>query len=102
MGYDPTTGMYTPDKPKGPTQRAVGEIAPESGLAVTGTERNFAKEGEARKIGYSAEYILSRGGINAQGYFNDTPLSGQLTAAEQKQVRLPNGNTDTAAMARIL
>ena len=50
----------------------------------------------------SKEYIDSRGGINAQGYYNDVPLSGQLTAAEQKQVRLPDGSTDTAAMATIL
>jgi hypothetical protein len=102
MAYDPISGRYKPDTPKTVTQRSVGSVAPESGLTVTGSERNFAKEAEARRIGYSAEYILSRGGINAQGYFNDTPLSGQLSATEQKQVTLPNGTTDTVAMARIL
>lgn len=81
---------------------SVGTQSPVSGLTITGSERNTAKEKEALDIGYSKEYIASRGGINSQGYFNDTPLSGQLTAEEQKQVRLPNGNTDTMAMARIL
>ena len=72
------------------------------GAGITGTDRNIAKEIEAAKIGYSAEYIASRGGINSQGYFNDVALSGQLTAAEQQSVRLPNGSTNTAAMAKIL
>jgi hypothetical protein len=72
------------------------------GVGITGTDRSVAKEIEAAKIGYSAEYIASRGGINSQGYFNDVALSGQLTAEEQKQVRLPNGNTNTQAMADIL
>ena len=80
----------------------VGSQSPVSGLTITGSQRNAAKEAEALSIGYSKEYIASRGGINSQGYFNDTPLSGQLTAAEQKQVTLPNGRTDTMAMARIL
>ena len=72
------------------------------GVGITGTDRNVAKEIEAAKIGYSAEYIASRGGINSQGYFNDVPLSGQLTAAEQQSVRLPDGTTNTQAMADIL
>ena len=61
------------------------------GVGITGTDRNIAKEIEAFKLGYSQEYIASRGGLNSQGYFNDVALSGQLTAEEQKQVRLPNG-----------
>ena len=81
---------------------SVGSQSPASGLTITGSQRNAAKEAEALSIGYSKEYIASRGGINSQGYFNDTPLSGQLTAEEQKQVTLPNGRTDTIAMARIL
>lgn len=80
----------------------VGTQSTVTGLTVTGSERNAAKEKEALDIGYSQQYIASRGGINSQGYFNDTPISGQLTAEEQKQVRLPNGNTDTIAMAKIL
>lgn len=94
-GIDPTTG-------KPPAATTIGMVSPSSGLTITGTERNAAKEAEARALGYTKEYIASRGGINAQGYFNDTPLSGQLTAEEQKQVRLPDGKTDTNAMAAIL
>ena len=63
--------------------------------------RSAAKEKEALSV-VSQEYINSRGGINAQGYYNDVPLSGQLSAAEQAQVRNPDGTTDTFAMAKIL
>jgi len=95
------TGV-NPTKGKPPAATQIGMVSPSSGLTITGTQRSAAKEKEALDIGYTKEYIASRGGINNQGYFNDTPLSGQLTAEEQKQVRLPNGNTDTMAMARIL
>lgn len=87
---------------KPPPALEIGKVSAASGLTITGTERNAAKEAEARAIGYTKEYLASRGGINSQGYFNDTPTSRQLTAEEQRQVRLPNGNTDTAAMATIL
>lgn len=87
---------------KPPAAGGIGSISPATGLTITGTERNKAKEAEAQAIGYTKEYIAARGGINAQGYWNDVPLSGQLTAEEQKQVRLPNGSTNTAEMARIL
>jgi hypothetical protein len=87
---------------KPPAAGGVGSISAASGLAITGTERNAAQEAEAIRIGYTKEYIASRGGINAQGYFNDTPTSRQLTAEEQRQVTLPNGNTNTQAMLDIL
>lgn len=87
---------------KPPAATTIGMVSPSSGLTITGTERNAAKEAEARSIGYTKEYIASRGGINSQGYFNDTPLSGQLSAAEYKSVTLPGGNIDTMGMARIL
>jgi len=99
--YNPLSGMTATPAAKA-NVGSVGSVSDVSGLTVTGNERNTAKEAEARSIGYSKEYITSRGGINSQGYFNDTPISGQLTAAEQKQVRLPDGTTDTGAMARIL
>jgi hypothetical protein len=95
------TGV-NPTKGKPPAATVVGMVSPSSGLTITGTERNFAKEKEALDIGYTKEYIASRGGINAQGYFNDTPISRQLTAEEQRQVRKPDGTTDTKAMADIL
>ena len=94
-GVDPSTG-------RPPAATSIGMVSPSSGLTITGTERNAAKEAEARAIGMTSEYIASRGGINAQGYFNDTPLSGQLSAAEQKQVTKPDGSVNTAAMAEIL
>jgi hypothetical protein len=87
---------------KPPAAGGIGSVSPATGLTITGTERNKAKEAEALAMGMTKEYLAARGGINAQGYFNDTPISGQLTAAEQKQVRLPDGSTNTAEMARIL
>jgi hypothetical protein len=87
---------------KPPSATEIGMVSPSSGLVITGTERNMAKEREAMNIGYTKEYIASRGGINSQGYFNDTPLSGQLTAEEYKKVTKPDGTIDTPAMARIL
>jgi hypothetical protein len=95
------TGV-NPTKGRPPAATTIGMVSPSSGLTITGTERNAAKEAEARAIGMTKEYIASRGGINAQGYFNDTPISGQLTAEEQKQVRKPDGTTDTNAMAAVL
>ena len=85
-----------------PTGLGVGTVSPVSGLTITGTQRTAAKEKEAMAIGYTKEYIDSRGGINAQGYFNDTPLSGQLSAEEYRSVTKPDGTIDTPSMARIL
>jgi hypothetical protein len=65
-------------------------------------ERNAIKELEAQRSGTSKEYIESRGGINAQGYFNDVPETQQLTAEERKSVTKPDGTIDTNAMLGIL
>ena len=94
-GIKEITGGY---KPVATPKDATGM----QGVGITGTDRNVAKEIEAAKLGYSPEYIASRGGINTQGYFNDVALSGQLTAEEQRSVRLPNGTVNTQAMADIL
>jgi hypothetical protein len=94
-GIKEITGGY---KPVATPKDATGM----QGVGITGTDRNVAKEIEAAKLGYSPEYIASRGGLNSQGYFNDVPLSGQLTAAEQKSVTLPNGTVNTAAQAKIM
>jgi hypothetical protein len=107
LGLPPLTTPVSTGTPFGqagsaPVVGSVGTVSAVSGLTVTGSERNSAKEAEARAIGYTKEYITSRGGINSQGYFNDTPISGQLTAEEQRQVRKPDGTTDTKAMADIL
>ena len=87
---------------KPPAAQGVGSVSPISGMTITGTERNASKEAEAMKIGYTKEYIASRGGINAMGYFNDTPTSGQLNADEYKSVTKADGTINTAAMAEIL
>jgi hypothetical protein len=94
-GVNPATG-------KPPAATEVGMISPSSGLAITGTERNMAKEREAMNLGMTKEYIASRGGINSVGYFNDTPLNRQLTAEEYKSVTKPDGTIDTIAMLAIL
>ena len=94
-GINPTTG-------RPPSATEVGMVSPSSGLVITGTERNMSKERQAMDLGYTKEYIASRGGINSQGYFNDTPLSGQLTADEYRTVTKKDGTIDTPAMARIL
>jgi hypothetical protein len=87
---------------KPPAALEIGMVSAASGLTITGTERNMAKEREAMNIGYTAEYIASRGGINSQGYFNDTPLYSQLSAEEYKSVTNPNGTINTQAQADIL
>ena len=50
----------------------------------------------------NADYVASRGGINAQGYYNDVPAYQQLTANERKSVTLANGHIDTSGMLAIL
>jgi hypothetical protein len=72
------------------------------GSGIIETNRSMAKEIEAAKLGYSPEYIASRGGLNAQGYFNDTPLTGQLTAEEEKSITKADGTIDSNAMLEIL
>ena len=96
-GIEKITGGYTP---LATDTKYAGMWA--DTITITGTDRNLAKEIEAANLGYSKEYIASRGGLNSQGYWNDVPLSGQLTAEEQKAVRLPDGTTNTQAMAGIL
>ena len=49
-----------------------------------------------------ADYVYSRGGVNAQGYYNDVPAYQQLTANERKSVTLANGHIDSMGMLAIL
>lgn len=60
-----------------------------------------AKTAEAIAIVGAAE-VERRGGVNAQGYFNDVEEFRQLTANERASVTLPNGNINTNAMLAIL
>ena len=50
-----------------------------------------AKTAEAISIVGAAE-VQRRGGVNAQGYFNDVPAYQQLTASERASVLIDNGN----------
>jgi hypothetical protein len=65
-------------------------------------DRNAAKEAEARRAGFTQAQIDARGGINAQGYFNDVPVTQQLTAEEYKSVTKPDGTIDSDAALAIL
>jgi hypothetical protein len=60
-----------------------------------------AKTAEAISI-VGAEQVAARGGVNAQGYFNDVPAYAQLTANERASVTLSNGNINTQGMLSIL
>ena len=61
-----------------------------------------AKTAEAISIVGAAE-VQRRGGVNAQGYFNDVPAYQQLTASERASVLIDNGNrVNTDKMLDIL
>jgi hypothetical protein len=64
---------------------------------VVGSEIDPIKTAEAISIVGAAE-VERRGGVNAQGYFNDVEKFRQLTANERKAVTLENGHIDSMAM----
>jgi hypothetical protein len=66
-----------------------------------GLTRNAAKTAEAIGI-VGKEEVERRGGVNAQGYFMDVPVSQQLSAAEYKSVTKADGTIDSDAMLAIL
>lgn len=76
------------------------DLAKESGDIVSNAI-DPAKTAEAIGI-VGAEQVARRGGVNAQGYFNDVPVYQQLTANERKSVTLANGHIDSMAMLAIL
>jgi hypothetical protein len=105
VAYNPLTGKFTPassytqqtgrDMPSNvgtPFGQAAGTPAP---------VRDAAKEAEAIAV-VGKEEVERRGGINPQGYFNDVPLSQQLTAEEYKRVTLPDGTIDSLAALDII
>ena len=65
------------------------------------TAIDAAKTAEAIAI-VGAEQVAARGGVNAQGYFNDVPAYQQLTANERASVTLSNGNINTQGMLSLL
>ena len=62
-------------------------------IAINSTVSNVGGTGLS-----GAAYVASRGGVNAQGYYNDVAAHKQLTANERKAVTLENGHIDTMAM----
>jgi hypothetical protein len=94
-GINPTTG-------KPPAAGGIGSISVSSNLPISSLERDKTQEAVALAAGVTPEYIASRGGINSQGYYNDTSLIRQLTAEERKQVTLPDGTMNTGAILSIL
>ena len=84
---------------------AFSELPASTPVAPSGestVDRNFAKEAEARGLGYTQAEIDARGGINDQGYFNNVPASQQLTPEERKSVTKPDGTIDPEAALLIL
>ena len=69
---------------------------------VVSTRVDAAKTAEAIAITGNAAEVYARGGVNAQGYFNDVPAYAQLTANERASVTLSNGNINTQGMLAIL
>ena len=50
---------------------------------------------------FTKEYLDSRGGVNAQGYYGDVPSHERLTAEEYKKVTKADGTINTAAQAAL-
>jgi hypothetical protein len=95
MGYgDNVYGAFTD------SQNWARQLAKEAGNTVS-TAIDKAKTAEAIAI-VGAEQVAARGGVNAQGYFNDVPAYQQLTANERASVTLSNGNINTQGMLAIL
>jgi hypothetical protein len=94
------------------SQNWARQLAKEAGNTVS-TAIDKAKTAEAAAINSTisnvggtglsgAAYVASRGGVNAEGYYNDVPAYQQLTANERKSVTLSNGHIDSAGMLAIL
>ena len=60
-----------------------------------------AKIAEAISI-VGEKQVRDRGGVNAQGYFNNVPTYQQLSAGDRAQVTNANGTINTAEMLNIL
>ena len=65
---------------------------------VVSSRIDSAKTAEAIAITGNAAEVYARGGVNAQGYYNDVPEYRQLTANERAAVTLENGHINTQAM----
>jgi hypothetical protein len=84
MGYDPRTGMYTPDKatPAVPTDPAF--------------VRNAAAEAQAIKnLGLTQAEINARGGVSASGYYGDS-FNAQVNLTDAEYAAAVKGKTGIA------
>ena len=68
---------------------------------VVSTRVDSAKTAEAIDI-VGAAQVAARGGVNAQGYFNDVPAYQQLTANERAAVTNKDGTINSIAMLQRL
>jgi hypothetical protein len=82
MGYNPETGMYTPDKPATPKLSGVGQYQTVDPTFV----RNVFAEAQAIKdLGLTKAEIEARGGVSASGYYGDSwSAANNLTDAEYR------------------
>ena len=80
MGYNPETGMYTPDTPTAPKLSGVGQYETVDPAFV----RNAFAEAQAIKdLGLTKAEIEARGGVSASGYYGDSwSAQANLTDAE--------------------
>jgi hypothetical protein len=65
----------------------VRDLAEEKRLVASGT--------------FTKEYLDSRGGVNAEGYYGDVPSYARLSAEEYKKVTKADGTINTAAQAAL-
>jgi hypothetical protein len=82
MGYNPETGMYTPDKPAAPTLSGVGQYQT---VDPTFVPNAFAEAQAMADLGLTKAEIAARGGVNASGYYGDSWNANlNLTDAEYR------------------
>jgi len=92
MGYNPETGMYTPDKPAAPKLSGVGQYQ----TVDPAFTRNYAAEKDAIKsLNMTPAEIAARGGINAAGYYGDS-WSAQKNLTDAEYAAAVKGKTGVA------
>jgi hypothetical protein len=82
MGYNPETGMYTPDKPATPKLSGVGQYQT---VDPTFVRNAFAEADAIKSLGLTKADIEARGGVSASGYYGDSwSATNNLTDAEYR------------------
>ena len=81
MGYNPETGMYTPDKP---TSKLSG-VGQYQTVDPTFVRNTFAEADAIKSLGLTKADIEARGGVSASGYYGDSwSAANNLTDAEYR------------------